>query len=233
MAGKVTRIAGPLAAGLVLWACAGRPQPYMGSPSRGQMVRHFDLAVEAGGHAMNGDVEAFRETAEALADLEPAEDLAPELIRQLGPLRWEAREGANAADAGEAALAAARIARTCGRCHEANGVPLGERFTVGGPPPSGSPARHMAGLAWAARLLWNGLVGPSDRTWIAGAEGLTELGLLPEGLPTDLPPGDVRAAGLRLRQLAERATHTREADERVEVLAETWTTCAGCHAKGR
>ena len=76
-----------LAATVLLWACANRPDPYMGSPERGQMISHFDLAVEARGHAINGDVEAFRRTSEDLADLEPARDLSPELILQLGPMR--------------------------------------------------------------------------------------------------------------------------------------------------
>ncbi len=213
-------------------ACSARPEPYMGSPSRGQMITHFDLAVDARGYALNGDVDAFRETAEDLAELEPAQDLPPEIILQLGPLRYEAREGANARSVQAAAVASARIAQTCGDCHEANNVPLGDRFTIGGPPPPGSAARHMAGLAWTSRLLWDGLIGPSDRTWTAGAQGLVELGVLPEGLPTDLPPGEARVAGVRLRQLAERALLTYEPDERVEILAEIWTTCAGCHAGG-
>jgi cytochrome c553 len=221
-----------LTALLPLWACANRPDPYMGSAERGQMLTHFDLAVEARGHALNGDVEAFRDASEALAELEPARDLAPELILQLGPMRYEAREGAMAQDAAEAALAAAKVAETCGDCHQANQVGLGDRFTIGGPPPPGSAARHMAGLAWASRLLWDGLIGPSDRTWVAGAEGLAELGVLPEGLPAEMPAGDVRVAGVRLRQLAERAALTRDVDERVEVLGEIWTTCAGCHAGG-
>ena len=215
-----------------LWTCASRPDPYMGSPSRGQMITHFDLALEARGHALNGEVDAFRQASQELADLEPAQDLAPELMLQLGPMRWEAREGAKAESNAEIALAAAKIAQTCGDCHVANDIPLGDRFTIGGPPPPGSAARHMAGLAWTSRLLWDGLIGPSDRTWTAGAEGLAELGVLPEGLPADMPAGDVRVAGVRLQQLAERAALTREPAERVQVLAEIWTTCARCHSGG-
>jgi cytochrome c553 len=204
----------------------------MGSPSRGQMITHFDLAVDARGYAIQGDVEAFRDAAAELAELQPAEDLPEELWLQLGPMRYEAREGARAESIEDAALASAKIAETCGTCHSANDVPLGDRFTIGGPPPPGTAARHMAGLAWASRLLWDGLIGPSDRTWTAGAEGLEELGVLPEGLPTDLPAGDVRVAAARLQQLAERALLTYETEERVETLGQVWTTCARCHAAG-
>ncbi len=213
-------------------ACANRPEPFEGSPSRGQMITHFDLAVEARDHAVRGALDDFRRVARDLAELEPARDLPDELLLQLGPMRYEARAGAEAQSLDEAAVASARIAETCGDCHEANGVGIADRFTIGGPPPPGSAARHMAGLDWASRLLWDGLIGPSDRTWTAGAEGLVELGVLPEGLPAGMPPGEVRVAGVRLRQLAERATLTRDPAVRVEVLGEIWTACAGCHAQG-
>lgn len=197
------------------------------------MITHFDLALEARGYAINGDVAAFRRAAENLAALEPARDLPAEIILQLGPMRWEAREGARVRTTADAARAAARIAETCGTCHEANSVGLGDRFTLGGPPPPGSPARHMAGLAWASRLLWDGLIGPSERTWYTGAEGLIELGALPEGLEGHLSTPDVEAASARLRELGRSATRARDAASRVEVLGEVWTACADCHVAYR
>jgi len=214
-------------------ACAGnRPEPFEGSPSRGQMISHFDLAVEARGHVIMGEVGAFRDAVSALSDLEPADDLDATIILQLGPMRWEAREAAMARTVEEAAQGAAKIAATCGECHVANGDPLADRFTIGGPPPPGTAARHMAGLAWASRLLWDGVIGPSDRMWVAGAEGLVELGALPEGLPADLPAGDVRIAGVRLQQLGGRAALLRDTEERIDILAEIWTVCATCHTGG-
>jgi cytochrome c553 len=222
-------IAGTL---VLLTACASRPDPFMGSPERGQMLTHFNLALDLRGFAIHGDLDAFRETAQELADLEPAKDLPAEMILQFGDMRWQTSEGALAETTEDAAHAAARVAATCGECHDANMVGLGERFTLGGPPPAGSPARHMAGLAWASRLLWDGLVGPSDRTWFTGAEGLIELGALPEGLPTAYSENDVAIAGARLRQLGERATLQRDVAGRTDVLGDIWTTCAGCHTGG-
>ncbi len=232
MVPRSVRISGSWGFLLILAACASRPEPFMGSPSRGQMISHFDLAVEARTFAINGDVDSFRRAADALAGLEPANDLPAMIILQLGPMRWQAREGAQVRTSEAAALAAARIAGTCGDCHAANDIPLGERFTLGGPPPPGSSARHMAGLAWASRLMWDGLVGPSDRTWFTGAEGLIELGALPEGLPAGISASDVSVAGARLRQLGEKARLTRDRDARVELLGEVWTTCASCHTQG-
>ena len=218
---------------VALTACASRPEPFEGSPTRGQMITHFDLALDARELAIGGDVESFRRTSEDLADLDPARDLPAEIILQLGPLRWEAREAGRARTTAEAAVAAAKIAETCGACHESNAVGLGDRFTLGGPPPAGTAGRHMAGLAWASRLLWDGLVGPSDRTWYVGAEGLIELGALPEGLEGVVAPEVVEAASVRIRQLGRNATRARTADQRVEVLGEIWGTCAGCHADAR
>ena len=213
--------------------CSTGPDPYMGSPTRGQMLSHFDLALEARSYAIRGDLNSFREATSQLADLEPARDLPAEVLLQLGPMRWEAREAALAETPKEAARASARLAGTCGECHVANDVPLGDRFTLGGPPPAGSTGRHMAGLAWASRLLWDGLIGPSDRTWFTGAEGLIELGALPEGMTTAISPGDVAVAGARLRQLGERATYARDVELRIEVLGDVWTTCAACHVRTR
>lgn len=213
------------------WSCTGGPEPFMGSPTRGQMITHFDLAVDARSHAIAGDLEAFRRAAGELEALEPARDLPAEVLLQLGPMRWEARQATMARSPDEAARAAAEIARTCGDCHAANGVPLDERFTVGGPPPAGSPGRHMAGLAWASRLLWDGLIGPSDRMWFVGAEGLVELGALPEGLRTTIPDAELEVSSNRLRALGRRATTVRDAQTRVELLADVWATCASCHLR--
>lgn len=210
-------------------ACAGRPEPFEGSPTRGQMITHFDLALDARELAILGDVDAFRRAAEDLARLNPARDLPAEVILQLGPMRWEAREAARARSTGEAAEGAARVAETCGNCHEANDVGLGERFTLGGPPPAGSTGRHMAGLAWASRLLWDGLVGPSELIWYTGAEGIIELGALPEGLEETIPRPALDEASRRLRALGVRATHADTPEARIEVLSEIWATCADCH----
>ena len=212
-------------------ACAGRPEPFMGSPERGQMITHFDLALEARDLAIVGDLPAFRAAAEDLAGLQPARDLPDALWLQFGPMRWEARAAADAGSVEEAARGAAEIARTCGDCHEANAVDLGSRFTLGGPPPAGSERRHMAGLAWASRLMWDGLVGPSERTWYVGAEGLVELGALPEGIEGRVPHHEVEAASERLRGLGGAAAEAVTAAERVDVLADVWSGCAGCHAR--
>jgi hypothetical protein len=218
---------------LSLTGCSTVPDPYMGSPTRGQMITHFDLALELRSYAIWGDVDAFRSGSRELANLNPARDLPAEVLLQLGPMRWEARQGALAQTPEDAARAAAEVARTCGDCHVANEIPLGDRFVTGGPPPGGSVGRHMAGLAWASRLLWDGLVGPSDNTWAVGAEGLVDMGALPSGLTSDVDAALVEDASDRLRRLGHLAMQLTSAERRVELLTEIWTVCAGCHTGAR
>lgn len=224
---------GLTAVALTSVACSSAPEPYMGSPTRGQMIAHFDLAVELRDHAVQGELQSFRATAQALADLDPARELPPDIVLQLGPMRWEAQAGASARTNGAAARAAAEIARTCGECHAANDVSLDSRFTGGVPAAASDIPRHMAGLARITELLWEGLVGPSDRSWAAGADALLEAGALPDEMLEELPERDVRFASDRLQRLAREAAAATESDYRVRALAEIWATCSECHAIAR
>ena len=136
-----------VAAELIL--CASRPDPFMGIRSKGQMITHFDLSLEVRQLALYGELDEFRRAAHDLVELEPANDLPAAIILRLGPMGWEAREAAMAETLEEAADGATKTAETCGACHTVNGIPLGDRFTLGGPPPMGRPARQVAGPNWA------------------------------------------------------------------------------------
>lgn len=215
---------------LAVAGCSTAPQPFMGSPERGQMGAHFDLAVQMRGAAIDGDLPRFRGAAQELADLDPARDLSPEVHLQLGPMRWEARAGADARTAEAAAQATAEVARTCGDCHRANNVVLGDRLVVTTPPPNEDADRHMSGLAWVTRLLWQGLIVPSDAAWAVAAESLTEPGALSEELLSGLPAREVQLASERLQRLGREASGATEPDDRVRALGEIWAVCSGCHA---
>ena len=213
----------------LLTACSTAPPPYMGSPERGQMLAHFDLAVEMRGYAIHGDLERFRETAARLDDLDPADDLSADVILQLGPMRWEARAGANARSTDDAARATAEVARTCGDCHLANEITLAGDFVLTMPSSRDDAQRHMAGLEWVTGLLWEGLVAPSEAAWAVGAEGLMESGALPDELLEELPARDVEVASQRLQRLGRDASGATGTEDRVATLAEIWGTCARCH----
>ncbi len=91
----------------------------------------------------------------------------------------------------------------------------------------------MGVLDWVTTLLWDGVVGPSDRMWLIGAAALSEAGALPVQLAQNLPAGGVYSSGLTLLQLGREARAASEAEERTEILAEIWGTCAGCHVEAR
>lgn len=116
-----------------LWECASRPAPYMGSPSRDQMITDFDLVLDPRQHALFGEFDDFRSVADDLSQM-------------------KAGEAAKAEPIEEASLRMAKIAEACCDCHAAKEIPLGNRFTLCGPPPPGSPAGHMPRLNWASRL---------------------------------------------------------------------------------
>ena len=210
---------------LLLAGCSTAPEPYMGSPARGQMQAHFDLAVEMRGYAIHGDLERFRATAHDLAELDPARDLSSDLMLQLGPMRWEARAGADARTTEAAARATAEVARTCGECHRANDVALSDRVVVTPPALDDDTNRHMTGLAWVTGLLWEGLIVPSDAAWAVGAEALIDYGVLLE----ETPARDLRLASGSLRRLGREASGATEPEDRVRALGDIWATCSGCH----
>lgn len=205
----------------------------MGSPTRGQMRAHFDLAIELRDYAILGDLTRFRAAATALSDLAPARDLPAEVHLQLGPTRWEARIGSDARTNEAAAQAAAEIARTCGDCHIANDVDMAAAFVARGAPPLPSDDQHMAGLSRVTGLLWDGLIGPSNRSWSSGARALIDAGALPGALLASFPARDVEFASERLRRLGREAASAQEPAYRVKALAEIWATCSECHARRR
>jgi len=204
----------------------------MGNPTRGQMLTHFDLALELRAHAINGDLARFRSAAHSLAELQPARDLPAEVFLQFGPLRYEARVGQDARTNEAASQAAAEIARTCGDCHAANEVDIPDA-PLAPVAPAGAEdlVGHMDGLARVTGLLWAGLVGPSDASWQAGAAALIDAGALPEGLETRLPARDIDFASERLRRLGREASAAAEPEYRVRALSEIWATCSDCHEK--
>ena len=82
-----------------------------------------------------------------------------------------------------------------------------------------------------SRLLWDGLLGPSDETWVAGA---TELETEPP-FPQEVSEltGDAQLleeSRSQLRDLGVRARQATDLANRSLVLEDVWGVCAGCHA---
>lgn len=216
---------------LLAAACRTAPPPSMTSPVQGRMFEHFALARDLRVFAANGDIARLHVTATELAGLEETWGMPPGADAYLEAMRAAARRAAAAESSREAATATAEVARACGDCHLTNDATLGERFQVAAPLVDDPAVRHTNYLSWVSRLLWDGLVGPSERMWRTGAEALSGA----EGVPTpragSMPAADIDRAGAALHDLSARALTEADAGERVRLLAEIWTTCADCHTQ--
>lgn len=209
--------------------CTAVPQEFTDSPTplQEQMYAHFQEALELRAGAIFGEIERIRTAGEFLSDEESMPAMPRGSERYLDVLREAGTEAAYASD-DEGRLAAAEVARTCGLCHQRYEV--GPRFVVGMPTPGESVATHMARQARVSRLLWDGLIGPSDVTWAAGALELAQGPEFPPEVAQMVPDRTLPlVARARLETLGTRAEMTTDPVERAALLADVWGVCAGCH----
>jgi hypothetical protein len=201
------------------------------APSPATMHEHFALARDLVTFAMVGDLERLRATARELSTLEEARGVPAGAEGYVDRVHAAARAVVAASTASAATVEVAEVARACGECHLAYGTDLGARFRD--EPPSGSEprGRHARYLSWVNRLLWDGLVGPSERTWRTGADALASADGFPRPDATYVPEDVVTRAAGELRRLGESAVVAESADAQVRVLARVWLTCADCHTQ--
>ncbi len=135
-----------------------------------------------------------------------------------------------AADLKTVATQTGRIAEGCGSCHQA--VSGGPRFVVGNAAPSGSSQEaQMIRHLWAADRMWEGLVGPSDEAWKAGAEAMAETQpvmarVFRASTSVPEPEGLLREVNL----LANEAMDATTLSEKAEIYGRLLNTCSRCHA---
>jgi mono/diheme cytochrome c family protein len=198
------------------------------------------LKARMRGHAAHGaavrdavaraDFDVARAEAKALAELAVDTGLAPALRKDLDAMNAAAARVAGAGDIGEASHELAALASTCGDCHATLGGPA----TVVGEPPDDDFAvlPRMKRHEWAVTRLWEGLVGPSDLSWKAGARVLVDAPLEPEQLTPGMSPAP--AIGKLARSVHELAANAKVAKapvDRIAVFGELMTTCASCHQR--
>jgi cytochrome c553 len=193
------------------------------------MFEHFALARDLRTQAASGDLGELRATADELARLEETWGLPPGSEAYLAQVREAATRAAHAEDHAAASQAVADLARTCGDCHVANESSLGQRFQVAEPLVDDPTRRHVNYLAWVSRLLWDGLVGPSERMWRAGAEALAAVDGVPTPRASHVPQGELDRTSELLRSLALRAGDAEDPLARADLVADVWTVCAECH----
>ncbi|MFC1791919.1 hypothetical protein ACFL0I_05620 [Gemmatimonadota bacterium] len=214
---------------LLLTACAGTPEREGVTPLQAHMYAHFDRAGEVHDALVRGNLEGARAGALWLAEHQENRRL-PEGSDVMGALMKDqaSRVGA-ASNLEEAASATAHMGRACGDCHRRNEV--NPRFLVGTAPPAGTGSKaEMALHVWASERMWEGLVGPEDYAWKAGAGALKEGWLHPSDLVAN--PRDatrLREITQRVYSLGSEAEACTDPGERADLYGKFLTTCIDCH----
>jgi mono/diheme cytochrome c family protein len=202
------------------------------SPVQEQMYRHFGLARDLRSLVVTGELEALSEAAEELAETEPTWGLPPGSGPYLEEIRGAARRTADARSIEEAARAVADLSATCGNCHLANETDLGVRLQTSAPFLDDPAIRHPNYLSWVSRLLWDGLVGPSERTWSTGAGALAGgEDAYPPPTGDQVPDAANRDAAETFRRIGVEAVTAEDPAARAALVARMWTTCADCHTQ--
>lgn len=209
---------------------AATPDVAAASEPVAQRMHEHLMLIEAVKHAtIAGDVGKIKATARPLADAAEQTTLPEVWQPHVRDVSLQAKALMDAPDLAGAARGAALMAERCGSCH--TDAAAGVAFDPVSAAPAGSGAApHMLRHQWALDRLWEGLVGPDDARWIAGAEALSDAPLAPTEA-TDKGDGAIA----EIARLAD-ATHAlglkaRDArsDARAPIYGELLTTCQACH----
>ncbi len=218
------------AAGLVWTACASRSATSGVAPRTARMIAHFERAGQLHAAAAAGNLDSVQVQARWIAANERGEDLPPRAQPYVEELHAFADLAARAPDQQSAARAVSRLGATCGSCHQHVG--RGPRYqVVAGPPAGGSLlTARMIRHRWAADRLWEGLIGPSDESWRAGAQVLRDAPLYTDALTTDVAQYEpVTKLAWTVHELGTRAVNERNHTARADLYGQLLGTCARCH----
>lgn len=193
-----------------------------------RMHQRFTAAQRLELAVVHGDLDGAHADARELTELDE-----PEALARWQPYFAGIRDAARQIEATPGIVGAARLTATlgrrCARCHEAIGARIA--FPVE-PTPPGDPklVLQMVRHQWAAEQMWQGLIGPSDARWRAGARALSQapLDIVAQAVTpsSDLDIDDVA----RVRLYARRAETTGGQDARADLFGTMLGTCAHCHA---
>ncbi len=237
-----------LAAGLLLVACgksekepapAVTPQPTPATPARpapidgglqAHMKEHFESIRSVERAIVLGDMTLAKREAEALANHQSAQEIE-NYSEEIEGVRATATAIAKAETLAVMAASAATLATQCGSCHLITNSITSFEWTEA-PVPNETGADRMQRHRWAMDRLWEGLVGPSQHSWRAGATVL-QADPMPASMLSlhGMPEADAKAKLATLQSLATKAQSLESLDDRAKLYGELLTTCSGCHTK--
>jgi cytochrome c556 len=215
-----------LAGALVAVACAPRTT----TDVEPRMADHFTNVSLLYGAAAAGDLVAVH----AQAGLLLARETGAGMPRKAQPYVEEMRTftglAARAPDHQSGASAVARVGAACGSCHKAMKRVLAVG-TVTGPPEGDNPVEtRMIRHQWAADRLWDGLVGPSDVSWQAGAAVLRDAPMYTDELTEDVEQyAAVTKLAWQVHETGALANTVTDQTRRAELYGTLLATCATCH----
>jgi hypothetical protein len=193
------------------------------------MGDHFLITSWARDSVIAGTLDPMRAPLTSLANYRYDEVRTGGWMPWIAQLQEAARLTSNAATLDTAAMGVATMGRVCGECH---------RASHGGPtlPPPPERADHyahdtvderMGRHMWASELLWEGLTGPSDVSWEAGAKRLVDA---PDELADELPTAFAEDLN-EVKRIGQDASEAHTLSERANVYGMLIATCADCHTR--
>jgi len=205
--------------------------PRAGPEVEPRMIGHYENVARLYAEAAAGRLDGVRTEANELLARESGAGLPADVASHIEELRIYAGLAARAPDATSAASAVSRVAAACGSCHKS--MKRGPTYqVVTGPPAGENPvATRMIRHRWAADQLWDGLVGPSDESWRAGASVLRDAPLFTDDLTHDVQHYEaVTKLAWTVHELGARANSARDQSVRAALYGELLGTCASCHS---
>jgi cytochrome c556 len=191
------------------------------SRTRKYMLSHYADSVRLRMGIVAGDLAVARAAAAAVSE----DTWTPRLRTDYQPFVKAVRDAAHAAQQARSLESAARalgdIGEACASCH----------LKFGGPGSPVAPVQLIEGAdpamvahALATDQLWDGLISPSDASWLAGMRVLTDT----PALGSDVE--EVAAAAQHLRALARQGRVAKPA-QRSKIFSSVLSTCAACHER--
>lgn len=202
------------------------------SPLAEHMRDHFGKAAQLELEVVDGALDNARAQAKALHEslttMAVPDSWKPHVDRMLAA----ADEAAQAKDLVAAARATGQVIHGCGSCHAAVGS--GPKYGELTPVPEGETTQaRMARHEWAAARMREGMIGPSEQRWLAGAKAVSVAPPEPCPIPSDdILSKDILDLREKIYEIGAQAAETHEPEARAVVYGEYLTTCAGCHVGG-
>ncbi len=211
-----------VAVALLLTGCASNTNS-TGNPVQDHMYAHFSEAGRVQTAVIFGDLDGARTAARRLSSHDEPAGLPAAGTPFLEAMRASADRIAGGISLEEAAMETARLGATCGSCHQAtDGGPV---FRANGLD-AGASAQTMVRHIQGADRLWEGLIGPSDGAWDAGATLLATGSVDVEAV--DARPGQ-ESMFAEVFRLGRQAQEARTQEDRARIYGQILGTCNGCH----